>query len=362
MDNIFSSGTILYYPTIEFQNETWVKAALTFWDKIYRIVPGSYQPNDSDEIHIAKRNGFIEDIQLSEADLKMTAQQFEVFAKKLPIVPDGFDRPAYEIKMHSDKIDDRLKPFFKQFSKSLDKQGFYRLPKRIANGYMFFLSDTVSKRKNIPKLTDNADMFAAMTYFDGEGDFDLDFWDTECKELYSTLVIENLLPADIRSVSMEKIIDRHLKLSQCKKEFRQTVSELAEKLSKIEDKEFAKREIEKFRVALTENKRTRQEILRGFIDELIPSAMYVGIPTCSTSLIGSVFSSKDNIFHLTEILKGVLLGGVAAFANAGKDLRKKWTTKKSNYFLDIIKESDSKQPAKIGVYNVCDLLDQYIND
>ena len=61
--NSFGSRSILYYPTIEFQTETWVKASLLFWDKIYRIVPTHYRTNDSDEIKIAISNGFIEDIE-----------------------------------------------------------------------------------------------------------------------------------------------------------------------------------------------------------------------------------------------------------------------------------------------------------
>jgi hypothetical protein len=45
-----TSGSILYYPTIEFQSDTWLKAAICVWEKIYRIVPPSYKPHDSDEV------------------------------------------------------------------------------------------------------------------------------------------------------------------------------------------------------------------------------------------------------------------------------------------------------------------------
>ena len=77
MDNPFSQDSILYYPTIEFQDETWVKSALTIWDKIYRIVPYGYSPSDSREINIAKHEGLIEDIQLASIDVSDTANEFE---------------------------------------------------------------------------------------------------------------------------------------------------------------------------------------------------------------------------------------------------------------------------------------------
>ena len=48
----FASRSILYYPTIEFQSETWVKASLLFWDKIYRIVPANYSGKNGENDHL----------------------------------------------------------------------------------------------------------------------------------------------------------------------------------------------------------------------------------------------------------------------------------------------------------------------
>ena len=73
MNNSFTSKSVLYYPSIEFMNESWVKAALLFWDKVYRIVPESVIPNDSDDINTAKSEGLVEDIHLNYDDLKNTA-------------------------------------------------------------------------------------------------------------------------------------------------------------------------------------------------------------------------------------------------------------------------------------------------
>jgi Sec-independent protein translocase protein TatA len=294
--------------------------------------------------------------------LKKTATEFENYCEQLQWFPAGFDASTYEVRLHTDKIDERLRPFFRQFSKDTDKDGFFKIPEKIANGYMFFLSDTVSKRRNIPKLTDNPDMFAAMTYFDGDGDFDELFIDTEAEELYSNLIIENLLPADIRSINMERIIELHKNLENYKKEFRKAVSDFNEKLSKIEDSSFAQKEIEKFKKELLNSKQTRIEILKSYFQELSPSLLYVGVPTCAASIVGSVFTSKDDVFGIAEIAKGIILGGVASFANAGKDIRKKWTSKKSNYYLEVRKELTSTENSKIRVYDVSKLLDEFIND
>ena len=68
------NNKILYYPTIEFQDETWLKASLCIWDKVYRIVPSTYRPMDSDEVKIAIDNNFVEDIIISEQELSQTAR------------------------------------------------------------------------------------------------------------------------------------------------------------------------------------------------------------------------------------------------------------------------------------------------
>lgn len=56
------SKNILYYPNIEFFDETWVKSSLCIWEKIFRIAPTSYSLKDSDEIKEAIDAGLIENI------------------------------------------------------------------------------------------------------------------------------------------------------------------------------------------------------------------------------------------------------------------------------------------------------------
>jgi hypothetical protein len=357
----FASRSILYYPTLEFQSETWVKASLLFWEKIYRIVPANYKTHDSDEIKIAISNGFIEDIELTEKDLRQTADKFESFCNQLQFNPAGFDSRTYEVRLHTDKIDERLKAYFKQFSKDTDSQGFLRIPQEIANGYMFYLSDTVSKRRNIAKLTDNPDMYAAMIYFDGKGDFDeLYFCDDKNPETYTNLMIERLIPKDIRSLNMEIVINLHKELETEKREFRKLVNEFTEKLSKIEDEKTAIAEIEYFKKTFLESKMTWQEKFKSLKQETENSLLYAGLPMFATSTIASLHGK--GAYDLTELSKGLLISGVATIASVGKELRKKWTAKKSNYYLEIGQQLTSKENASIRVHNITTRLNEFVND
>lgn len=358
--NSFASRNILYYPTLEFQSETWVKASLLFWDKIYRIVPTNYTTRDSDEIKIAISNGFIEDIELTDKDLRQTADKFESFCNKLKFSPAGFESSTYEVRLHTDKIDERLKSYFKQFSENTDRQGFLKIPQELANGYMFYLSDTVSKRRNIAKLTDNPDMYAAMIYFDGDGNFDELLFDDDNPETYTNLMIERLIPKDIQSLSMDIVINLHKELETEKREFRKLINEFSEKLSKIEDEKTAIAEIEYFKKTFLESKMTWQEKFKSLKQETEDSLLYAGLPMFATTTIASMHGK--GAYDLTELSKGLLLSGVATIASVGKELRKKWTAKKSNYYLEIGRQLTSKDSSTIKVQNITSRLNEYVND
>lgn len=361
MKNNFVSESILYYPTIEFQDETWVKAAITFWDKIYRIVPLDYQPKDSNEVKTAISAGVIENIILTKNDLSKAADKFEKFCNTLDWFPAGFRSDTYAVRLNINKIDERLRPYFDEFAGSIDKNGFYSVRPEIANGYMFFLSDSISKNRNIGKLTDNPDMFSAMTYFDGKGKFNEWLSDPEAKEIYTNAIIENLLPADIRSISMDKMIRLGDDLKNEKTRFRNLVADFTDKFSKIEDKEFARKELINFKKSLLENQLSRQEILKGFTNNLSSSALYVGFPAFSSSLLGTIYTNTDEMLSLVEIFTGFVIGAIATMADARRNV-KNWDCKKSNYYLDIKANLTSKDNAEITYKSMHNFLEEYIND
>ena len=68
--------------------------------------------------------------------------------------------------------------------------------------------DTILENVTVDNLLEfKEDMFAAMTYFDGKSDFEEFFLNEDAEEIYTNLIIENLIPADIKSMSIEKLIE-----------------------------------------------------------------------------------------------------------------------------------------------------------
>lgn len=299
MINVFAQNNILYYPTIEFQDIAWLKSTLCFWDKIYRIRPVSYYPQDNEDVEAAIKNGVIIDIELNVTDLSQTAKQFEKVVENLEFMPSGFSSTTYDVGLHQDKVDERLKSFFKSFRGDVDRNGFYHVPTDVANGYMFFLADTISKRRNIPKLTDDKDMFAAMSYIDVQGKFGENLFDADAREVYTNLVIDCLIPADIQNVSIETILKRNDKLAASKIEFRKLLCSLMDDLSKIEDRDFAIRRIDKFKSDIAEQRSTYRDQLRTMVTEFLPSVMYIGFPAFAASLINA-FSKNTKTLYLSK--------------------------------------------------------------
>src|SRR6266480_950414 len=103
------SGHILYYPTIEFQSDSWLKGALCVWDYVHRIIPPDYAPQDSDEAKEAIDSGCIRDIKLTSEDLSECADRFEEFWALTPMIPDGAQH-IEQVRLFEGKVDARLLP------------------------------------------------------------------------------------------------------------------------------------------------------------------------------------------------------------------------------------------------------------
>lgn len=97
-----ASDSILYFPSIEFKSDEWIKSSLLYWDKIYRIVPQGYKPRDSVLVQTVCQHGLIENITLESADKSKTADEFIKFYDNLQFVPAGLEATRAE-KLHPKK-------------------------------------------------------------------------------------------------------------------------------------------------------------------------------------------------------------------------------------------------------------------
>jgi len=356
------SSSVLYYPTIEFHDETWLKSALLTWEKIYRIVPVSYTPFDSDDVKRAIDIGCIENINLSKLDLTQTASSFQDFWDNVPFIPAALESTDdTEARLHPDKVDARIRPILDSLSKSIDPEGFLRLSPEIANAYMLLLSETISRRRQIPKLTDNPDMFAIMHYFANDGNFDEWLTNDASNEGTTTVVLENVLPDGISEMDMKEVIKFRNQFKSYREDFRNSIMSFTQQIALIEDQEFAQIEIDKFVKDLTITRESLSKAIANEGRKIISAGLSIGLPTTLTA-IGILALGSTNPFTLSQIGTAGLIGAVATIADFKKSRRKKWSSNESLYYMQLHKVARSGNDFKIKVRSYEAILNEFIND
>jgi len=360
--NNLLSKNILYYPNIEFFDETWIKSTLCIWEKIYRIVPTSYTPNDSDEVKVAIDNGLIENISLTEKDLSETADLFEKFWQQVPVIPAGVEGwEEIDVKLSTEKVDARILPLLISLSKKIDPNGWLKLSPEVANTYMLFLAETVSRRRQLPKLTDNSDMFSIMHYFTNDGNIDDFLYDTEKNEVTSSLVLTTLLPSGLNYSDMNKVIEFRKKFEEGRQLFRSSVMSLSKELTRVEDPKYAKEVIEEFQNKLNTTKKSILKSLGQTVADATAAALSIGVPTTLTAI--GAFVSMGDPFDFQQFGQAGMIGVVATLSDVLRNRRKDWSPNESSYYLQLNKvfKNDGGE-IKLSIPRYDRIIEEFIND
>jgi hypothetical protein len=159
---------------------------------------------------------------------------------------------------------------------------------------------------------------------------------------------------------MNIVLDIHNKMENEKRDFRKIINEFSEKLCKIEDKKAAVSTLDNFKHTFLESKMNWQERLKSIRKETEDSLLYAGLPLFATTTMASLYG--NDAYDLTHLSKGLMLTGIATIGAAGKELRKNWNSKKSNYFLEIGKHLISVENSSIRVKNFSSKLHEFVND
>lgn len=354
-----TSEGIIYFPTIEFQDDGWLKRALSIWERVYRIVPRDYVPNDSDEVKAAIDAGLVESIQLTEIDRKRTAEKFGKFWRKIPFIPAGLeaDSPIL-IGVHEDKIDERIRPILDDLVGKIKVPGFIHLPKEVAEAYMFWLTEEVSRSRNLPKLSDNPDMFTIMQYFQNDAQISDGTMDADAREGAAALVLEHLIPAGIESSSIASLIEFRRRSEEGRGRFRHETQNFIGELARISDPGFATQ-------LMTDYQNKLQSMREGIISSIKKSAsepftllVSIGLPA-SLDVITKL--SNGDAFDGADVL-GLLFIAIAAITEATKSRRYLWRGSEASYYFDLKHQFGEGAPPRPKIIKYSRLMEEFIND
>ena len=309
--------SILYYPTIEITNGDWLKCSLLLWDSVYRIVPKSYEPQDSSDTKAAVDCGLVRSINLEDNDIRGLTNKFQSFCENLEFIPAGLE-DNYDISnLHEEKIDSHLYPVLERYAVGKSEGGFIQLPSYIARGYMFFLSTQVARRRGLARCTDDKYSHAVSAFFSEEGNFSENIYDREAAGYYSSLIINDLLPRNISSIPMQTIIRAIEKSKDERLEFRESLMRISRELYRCESDDHANVIYSDYAHDLMRAKKRLTDAQELSRLEDLSGLFVVGVPTTLTAL-GTFAAINLNPFSLKTVVPSLVIGAVAAYLNYPK--------------------------------------------
>lgn len=349
-------SSILYYPHIEIQNIGWLKSSLLLWDSVYRIVPDSYQPQDNREIAQAVDLGMVRSVNLEQNDIKGFASEFTDFVEQLPFQPAGLDYDEIGY-LHPEKVDSHLYPFLQQYATGESPNGFVELPKEIVRGYMFFLVNKVASRRGLSRCTDDIYSFSVSSYFSEDANFDELLYDREAEGFYSSLILNDLLPINIESVPMDRIV-KAVKASKNERiKFREELAKFSGELHRCESNDHAQTILNDYKQDLL-NAKNEIKAAQGFLNKNdVGSVFTMGIPASLTAY-GALFGATGDPFGIYTLSSSLLIGAIAAYQDYKRTKSLEENSNGAAYLISL-----DKRFSGTGTYPAFDrYLEEFVND
>ncbi len=349
------SDSMLYYPSIEFHDDAWVKAALLVWERVYRIVPKDYVPEDSEAIQQAVDAGLVCNLQLENADTDEAYSEFQRFIETRHFLPHGLTSRHEVHVLHPNKIDGRLYPQLERLARHVFWDGRLEVSPGLARGYMYYLSLVMARRRNLCRGTDDRDSWSVSPYFSENGNFSESLYRLDGEMYYCSLIIQDVIPTRIRTTPMSLVLEFAEKRRAEKEELRKAIHSVAEGMSRCDSAEHR----EHIRHTFAKDcERKRDQLRRSMTffrpSDLVCSYLAVGLPATITTL---ALGGSDP-YSLTSLSQSILVGAVAAYADYRRVSRSNRPPALASYLMDLDEAAANEK--RIPYFQRS--LEQFIND
>lgn len=313
--------SILYYPSIEFQSIEWVKSSILLWDRIYRIVPEGYIPDDSDEIKELIDNDLIRNIHLTKGDKEQTANDFVDFYQAIKDNRAAGLIVSDDERIHPDKIDNILYPYLDEIGPYFfDDDNWLHMSGPMTRSYMFILSKVVANRRNMVRGTENLEAWAISPYFSERGNFAEFVQDSSAKGFYSSCILEDIFPANIADIDVNEIISFIENNKEGKVELREKLTSFISEASKISENEQFIQEgldlIHDINSAKDEYKKNMAFWEGGMPGKILSTGLPLSIN------VFDALNAANDPFKLLRI-GSILIGAIASYADYRKTKKKR---------------------------------------
>lgn len=354
----------LYYPTIEFQDYTWLWSASLLWDRIYRIIPEGYEPDEPENIRLLTETGEIGVPIRPDAYAKETAKEFldKVDSGEWSAAALEFEIPEAYARLHQDKVDVELRNMIIAKGKADAHGEWLHVPIEFESLYMTYLADQVAQRNNLQLVSDSAAAWTGATFFKYNGEIE-DFPYEEQTQQLATLVVRDFIPGNILDIHPESILKFREKYRDERQRFLNSIRDAAKAFSACDDEgvyhdrfEDLKKEIE---ASLSD--------YRGSLQALNIAA-WTGIKSISfpvvTKVATAIAGTDLDVATLTVVSAlGIGLGLVSGFSDWKEKRRKIEKDSDYSYLMHLGRNwKGSAMYCNDYNYFLCREMEEFIND
>ena len=304
---------LIYYPTFEPQNLSWLKYALIYIDGFSPIIPQSGQSglstqfreirDKTDLINAIEPNHRYSDNAATKAinELENVFRFPEQYRDKLNSVNPirtFRNQENWHFKLFQEKYNVEFRGYCLDESLAMETDGGILLSKEIAQFYMTFLADEIAYQLKTSIITDDENLDRLSSYLRIKGDEDL---------VQAAKITINLsLPKDIEEIQLSKFIEfrNDSSISELRKSFNKTLNDFLESVEHDFD-------VAEFLASL-EKKNSE------FIKEM--GLFFGGLTSAS---LGALILLQSNDPNSIEIAKAIVEGSSLAIGG-GYAMKKSW--------------------------------------
>ena len=354
----------LYYPSIEFQNYVWLWSASLLWDKIYRIVPKNYEPDDPENVGILSEEGDIGIPIYPDKYVKKIAEEFiyKIDSGEWKAAALEFDIDEVYERIHHDKVDVELRNMIIAKGKAESRGEWLYVPSEFEALYMTYLAEQISRRNNLQLLSDSSAAWTGATFFKYDGELS-DFPYEDQTQQLATLVIRDFIPNNILEITPESIIKFREKYRDERQRFLNTMRAAAKEISESDDENI-------FRDRIEDLKKDIESALSDYRKSLqaLNVTAWTGIKSLTFPVVTKVATAISGAPLDTTTLMiisalGVGIGLVSGFIDWKE--KRKMLNKDSDYSYLMHLQRNWKQSSMYSHdynYMLCRKMEEFIND
>lgn len=355
---------VLYYPSIEFQNYSWLWSASLLWDRIYRIVPEGYVPDEPENIRVLSETGEIGIPIHPDSYAEDTAKEFleKIELGEWSAAALEFEIPEAYARIHQDKVDVVLRNMIIAKGCAAAHNEWLYVPVEFEALYMTYLAEQISKRNNLQLISDSAAAWTGATFFKYNGEIQEFPFDDQSQQL-ATLVVRDFIPKNIFDITPDSIVKFREKYRDERQRFLCAIREAARAFSACDDEVVYRDRIEDFKKEIESSLKD----YRGSMQALNVTT-WTGIKSISFPVVTKVataIAGKDLDTTTLAVVSalGIGIGLVSGFSD-WKEKRRKLEKESDFSYLMHLKRNWKGSAMYNNDYNyyLCREMEEFIND